>query len=152
MHLVKRILLTLLKLLLTDLNALVTSQTGILSLNLRQPSLLERRIRSLESSLRMPIHLAAILACKRQSVERIVDTRRIERRSLLAGRGIVELRQIQCTPAGSGVLLRGGFCVLGFAGLGGFFGGEEGVPFGLLACRFGFFGFGVFAEFPERLC
>ena len=75
MHLVERILLTLLKLLLTSLNTLVPPQPGILLFDLRHPTRLERRVGSLVPSLRVAIDLGSILVGQRQCVQRIINTR-----------------------------------------------------------------------------
>lgn len=140
MHLVKRILLALLKLLSAKLDALLSPQARILLLNLRQSPLLKRRIGSLEPSLRVPINLAAVLLRQRQRIQGIVDTRSAERRPLLARRTIVQLPKIQ-SPCF--LLCRLGAAAFGFRGLRCFFGGELRVSLGLLARCFGFLGFGV---------
>lgn len=92
MNLVKRILVTLLKLLLDKLNPLVPSKPGILLLNLRQPPRLKCRIRSLESALGVAIDLAGVPARQRERIERVVDTSGVQGRlGLGAGRVVVEL-------------------------------------------------------------
>lgn len=140
MYLVKRILFALFKLLPAKLNTLLSPQTRILLLNLRQSAFLKRRIGSLEPSFRVPINLAAVLLRQRQRIQGIVDTRSAERRPLLARRTVVQLCKIQ-SPC---FLLCGlGTAAFGFRGLRCFFGGELRVSLGLLARCFGFLGLGV---------
>src|SRR5699024_3528836 len=111
MHLVKRILITLLEFLATDINALLPPQTLMLLLNLRHPSRLERRICSLEPTLRVPVDLGGILRRQRQRIESVVNAGRIKRRALLTR--LIQLAEIQ-TSAGCTFLLRGfGSCAFG---------------------------------------
>lgn len=95
MHLVEGILLALIKLLLAELHALIPPQPGILPLNLRQPARLIRRIRSLVPPLRVAVNLRRILAGQRERIQRIIDTRGVERCALAAGRLVIQLRQVQ---------------------------------------------------------
>lgn len=92
MNLVKRILITLLKLLLDKLNPLVPSKPGVLLLNLRQPPRFKCRIRSLESALGMAVDLAGVPARQRECIEGVVDTRGVQSRlGLGTGPLVIEL-------------------------------------------------------------
>lgn len=141
MRLVKRILIALLKLLLHQLDALLPPQPGMLLLDLRHAARLVRRIRRLVPTLRMAVDLGRVLIRQAQGVQRVINTRGVERGALLRRRrAIVQLRQVQAARLLGRLLGVGAFAL---RGLRGFLGGEEGVAFGLFARGFGFFGFGV---------
>ena len=97
MDLIKWILIALVKLLPTQINPLILPQTRLLLFDLRQASGLIRRIRRPISPLRMAVDLCIITrGGKRESVQRILNPRRIERRALARPRPlIVKLRQVQ---------------------------------------------------------
>lgn len=143
MRLVERILITLVKLLLAEFNALLSSQTRVLLFNLWHASRLKRRIRSLVSSLRVAVNLGVVLVGKGQGIESVIDTRGMEGRGLGVA---IQLREIET----AGLLGCGfGAATFGLGRLRGFFGGEQGVTFGLLAGCLGLFGFSVFSVVLE---
>lgn len=146
-HLVKRILITLLKLLSDDVNPLLSSKSRVLLFDLRHATRLIRSIGSLEPPLRVPVDLGGILVRERQGVQRVVDTGCVECASLAIGGGVVELGQVEAAGLLGGCLL----AALALGRLGCFFGGELGVTFGLFASCFGFLGFGFFSVLRRDL-
>lgn len=88
-HLVKRILVALVELPPTGLNALVPPQTGVLLFNLGHAPRLERRICSLVPPLWVTVDLGGILVRQRQGVQRVIDTRSTEVAGLAARGSIV---------------------------------------------------------------
>lgn len=89
MNLVKRVLFTLLELLLDKLNPLVPSKSGVLLFNLRQPTGLKSRIRSLESALGVAVDLAGVPVGQGERIECVIDTRGVQGRLRLGARPIV---------------------------------------------------------------
>ena len=79
--LVEGILVTLLKLLPTDLLPLLLPQSGVLLLDLGQPPLFKRFVGGLEASLRVAVDLLrAGVGGEREGVEGVVDARGVEGR------------------------------------------------------------------------
>lgn len=142
MHLVKRILITLVELLPNEIDPLLSPKTRVLLLYFRHATRLICSIGSFEPPLRVPVDLGGILVRERQGVQRVVNTGGVEGSSLAVGWGIVELGEIEA----AGLL---GACLLvalaALGRLGCFFGSELGVAFGLLAGCFRFLGFGFFS-------
>lgn len=96
MHLVERVLGALVELLLAYLDALLPAQARVLLLDLGQTASLVRRVGGLVPSLRVSVDLGRVGACREgERVERVFDTRGVQRRGLLAARITVQLRQVQ---------------------------------------------------------
>ena len=128
--LVERVVGVLLEL-LPDLLDLLVAPEALLVLHLLEAALLVRCKRRLEAALWVAVQLLAVLGREAERVERIVDTRRVERRWLAvegAQRAVDAARlllRLLCT------------CTLGLGGERGFFGSQESVLLGLLARGFG---------------
>ena len=133
-NLIERIVRVLLKLLPDLLDLLVPPQT-LLILHLVQPALLVRGVRGLEAALRVAVQLVLVVRGDIQRVERVLDTRGVERRGL-AVEGAQGRVDAAASPRG---LLLGFLCAgtLGLGGQRGFFLCEEERFFLLLAFGFG---------------
>lgn len=128
---------------LANLIDFLLSPQTLLVLHLIQPPLLEGVVSSLESSFRMAINLVGIVRSDIQSIERIVNSRCVKRRSLLRGRRLI----VEAGKVETARLLHSSLLIsLGFARQRGLFFLQQRLLFCLFTCGFCLFGGSCFTR------